>query len=306
MGRILRYNFFERKHFYKKGDNLELIIKNNEVSIQNLETETLYLIGTIDCAFGNIIAVLEEEFPEAKNSTSENYTTKYAENNISKIKNKFSDNPQTSKSTQIYGLQCSAEVLYDINCLLNDSDKWAIIKNKGEKKKGEYKLKITMRDVEIWRVHHNIKKSIMPLDRVNVDFTKGIKVDISSFKDIFYGLLYFYASNKLHLVRCEHCKRWFATESLKNKYCDRNSTVIGYTHLKCMQAVKNLNQNARRIKKRIYNYLTNYAHSDSSIDNFLNQCANYTNSAEKCSAQVLTEYISFLKNYRHKTKHKEV
>ena len=185
---------------------------------------------------------------------------------------------------------------------------------KGVKQKGKYKINLTMRDIEVWRVHHNITKSVIPFDWNNVDYSKGLRIDdISSFYELFYGLLYYYAFNGMKLVKCEHCGRWFATDNFKNKYCHRNSTVEGYTHLVCEQAVRNLYQQIKRKRKVIYNSIINQEYNTKKYveyevierekETFIKKCNEYKSKLdEMATAEIITEYLTFLNSYRGEMK----
>ncbi len=75
-------------------------------------------------------------------------------------------------------------------------------------------------------------------------------------------------------VKCSHCGKWYFTDTLKQKYCKRESPYPGYTHLKCEQAVRNIKQQLRRKRNRIYNYL--YKHRDENdVNSFLQIIAPY-------------------------------
>ena len=287
---------------------LQLVIDDENVKVIKDDLGG-YKLGTVKNAFGNILAVLEQQFPFAVNSTPKAYSKYF----ISRFKNSLETNT-AEKEILLYGLKCSAYYLFDINLFLSDSDRWCYISKRGIKQKGEYKINLTMQDVEIWRVHHNITKAVIPVDWNNVDYAKGLRIDnITSFYELFYGLLYYYAFNGLKLVKCEHCGRWFATDNFKNKYCHRNSTVEGYTHLVCEQAVRNLYQQIKRKRKVIYNSIINQEYNTKKYveyevierekETFIKKCNEYKSKLdEMATAEIITEYLTFLNSYRGEMK----
>ena len=102
-------------------------------------------------------------------------------------------------------------------------------------------------------------------------------------------------------MKCEHCGRWFATTTLKNKYCPRKSTFSGYTQHNCEQAVRNISQELQGEKKRIYNAMTTYTtnYGNEEINNFLDKCSVFRDKIKnRASVENLSEYWEFLKNYK--------
>ncbi len=273
---------------------MQLDINSRNVSIADFPNSCL--IGNTENALGDIVSTLEQKFPFAVNSTPQSYS-EY-------IEKKFSNFLQckTETKTDIFGLKCSADYLFDINLFLNNSAE-----------KG--KIRLTMQSVEIFRVHHNITKSAIPIDWNNVDYSKGLRIDnITSLYELFYGLLYYYAFNGLKLAKCEHCGRWFATNNFKNKYCQRKSTVIGCGVKKnCEAAVRYLCQKTKIIRKSVYNSIRNQANNtkkyvkddviQSEIFDFSSKCDDFKNRLKEAySAEVFTEYLKFLQNYRAEMK----
>lgn len=232
-----------------------------------------YLLGTTPCAFGNVVSVFQNEFP-IKNYADTEVLTETIVNLIS----------GKEKQKCIWGLYVNASILHTIYSFFDNKDK----------------IVLTLKDVENFRITHNITATYLPINAVKID--DGIKFcNIKSAKEIVYGLLFYYAYNDYKLVKCEHCGRWFATKTLKNKYCPRNSTFLGYTKHNCEQAVRNISQELQREKKRIYNsmtiYTTNYGNEE--INNFLDKCSVFREKIKnRASVENLSEYWEFLKNYK--------
>ena len=78
-------------------------------------------------------------------------------------------------------------------------------------------------------------------------------------KDIIFSNIHFALNNGYKFIQCAHCGRWFFKSggviNSRTKYCKRKSPFKGYEHLECEQAVRNINQQCSRIKKRIRNRL---------------------------------------------------
>jgi len=93
--------------------------------------------------------------------------------------------------------------------------------------------------------------------------------------------------------QCHHCGTYFATNSLKNKYCNDNSPYENYTHLDCEQAVRNIKQKLSRRRKIAYNNIWTYR--DVNIDPFLEEFWELNDKVkERSSVQNLKELEYFL------------
>ncbi len=269
---------------------MDLTISKQEC-VLSLDIPNGYILGTPNNALGNIISVLNDEFPGVAELSSSEYANLIASSITSGVK----------QVKEIWGLKCTPDQVFNINEFLNNSDRWSEISKNGVKEKGKFKIDLTLQDVEIWRVRHHIKKSATPSDWLNIDYSQGLIInDVTSIYDVVYGLLYYYAFNGLKLVKCEHCGRWFATSTLKNKYCSRKSTFPGYTHLNCEQAVRNIMQNCGRIKNRIDIKAaatpTAQLHTNAFVNDFFKQCEPlYLSVKESPTVENLSKYHAFLK-----------
>lgn len=79
--------------------------------------------------------------------------------------------------------------------------------------------------------------------------------------DILYSILHFLAFNEYRINKCPHCEKYFATHTLKQKYCTGYSPCLG--HLRCEQAVRNITQTFTRNHDKIYHNL----YSNSTLEN---------------------------------------
>lgn len=105
------------------------------------------------------------------------------------------------------------------------------------------------------------------------------KVEDVIFSVLHYLLLFRY---KFYL-KCNHCGRYFAARTHKQKYCFRGSPYQNFEHLDCEQAVRNIKQKLARRKKSIYTKLSNYADNQSFYD-FLDQYDVYKEAVDKCAS----------------------
>ena len=235
--------------------------------------EGVYDFGSIECSIGNIIEVLEKEFP-ATSYVETGYTTK-------RIRDKLAGKSITKT---LWGFKENGFTIQAIHIFLSGRDK----------------IELTMQEIEDFRILYGLGIKHTPLNICDVNEGLQIK-NATSILDMVFHLLYYYTLNNLKLVKCEHCGRWFVTSSLKNKYCTRNSTVAGYTHLNCEQAVRNIKQQCGRKKNRIETKANNAInlkkHSvvSSFVDDFVNECYVYLDEiSKKNSAENLSNYLLFL------------
>lgn len=90
-----------------------------------------------------------------------------------------------------------------------------------------------------------------------------------SLADIICSVWHYLILHDYKFARCNHCGRYFATQTLKKQYCDRNSTYKNFEHLNCEQAVRNIKQKLARRKNSAYTYLSNYY--EGGVDLFLEE-----------------------------------
>ena len=236
--------------------------------------EGAYDFGSIECSIGTIIEELEREFP-AKNYVETGYTTK-------RIRDKLAGKSITKT---LWGFKENGFTIQAILIFLSGRDK----------------IELKKEEIEEFRIMYGLSVKHTHLNMCDVN--EGLLVkNATSILDIVFHLLYYYTLNNLKLVKCEHCGRWFDTSSLKNKYCTRNSTVAGYTHLNCEQAVRNIKQQCGRKKNRIETKannanksdVLNHSYSEFVVD-FQKQCDFYIEKiSEKLTVENLSDYLCFL------------
>ena len=84
-----------------------------------------------------------------------------------------------------------------------------------------------------------------------------------SLEEVLFALwhyLIFHGYTKFN--QCHHCGTYFATKTLKQKYCTQKSPYKGYTNSNCEQAVRDIKRKLARRKKSIYTNLGTYYSED--------------------------------------------
>ncbi len=104
----------------------------------------------------------------------------------------------------------------------------------------------TIDDIEELRISNRMTANFLPSHGC-IQFDK-----LNSVRHVIIALLYFYAVNGYKLTICKHCGRWFATKSLKELYCSKNSSFPGYERYTCGEAVKRIKDKLER--KRLSEY----------------------------------------------------
>lgn len=127
-----------------------------------------------------------------------------------------------------------------------------------------------------------------------------------NFRGVVFSILYFYLIKGFKIVSCPHCGKYFATRTLKQKYCTRKSPYNGYEHLNCEQAVRNIKQECTRHKKKIYNYFVTHSedmYGGDEMRDFLNECDLMSRTIQKYpSMDNLKKYDDYLVSQLKKLK----
>lgn len=126
----------------------------------------------------------------------------------------------------------------------------------------------------------------------------------SEMTDIFFSTIHFALENGYKFAKCPHCDREFLKNGGRSgsnkKYCGRKSPFVGYEHLECEKAVRNITQEIQREKKRVYNSIVReHQSTEQIVYDFLDECAAYMSKVkENASVQNLSEYWHYLLSYR--------
>lgn len=138
----------------------------------------------------------------------------------------------------------------------------------------------------------NIKQLLENTDKSTHQFVYSCY----SVEDIMFSVLHYLVFYKYKFAKCDHCGNYFATKTLKQKYCNRKSPYKSqykihtdksrkgdYTHLHCEQAVRNIKQDLVRRQKWVYSHLQKSYEPDAA-DKFYNEYLTYKDAVDKCSS----------------------
>ena len=261
---------------------MEMVIDNikNIVYIKK-EKDPGRNLGTIDCAFGNMISAIESF------SDYDNYDT--AEAALEILRRSFNGQ---DKVIEMFGFNTS---IFAINNII-----FQILGNNNEMVFSEH-------DMNVIRLTYNIQVNDKPLKAHDYECKNGMRFNsINSVVDELYCLLYYYTFNNMKLKRCAHCGKWFAKNSSgsanNEKYCNRMSPFIGYEDRTCKKAVKDIKDmlekrrisEYERLRLRAAEFEAN--HRDK-FNYFVEACNIYKDKIKKgASVELLQEYKSFLFN----------
>ncbi|MFQ9513024.1 MAG: hypothetical protein ACLR19_05195 [Clostridia bacterium] len=87
--------------------------------------------------------------------------------------------------------------------------------------------------------------------------------------DVPFAILHFLLRNDYKFKRCEHCEKFFATHSYKQKYCTRKSPLLKYSNLECGEAVNKAMVDLRKRKSTIYTNINR--HHPENLNDFLDE-----------------------------------
>jgi len=109
---------------------------------------------------------------------------------------------------------------------------------------------------------YDIQSEIKSYGNAPVQFVYTCKSNNDVMASILHYLLFF----DYKFSKCQHCGKYFATKTFKQKYCNRKSPYAGYGylvnaykgygHLVCHDAVRNIRQSLARRYQDINEYLT--------------------------------------------------
>lgn len=188
----------------------------------------------------------EKEYAFGKTITVDNRTQYVA--TVSTILYLMEDSYSTQQPIDLHKielLKSYLDITFQFTPLKKSLNKWApYLKNS-----------VTTYELPIHYSHYSIS-SALKFDVTDLDF---YSYNCYSLSDLIYAILHYLALCKYKFNKCPHCGRYFATTTYKQKYCHMGSPYLGYEHLYCEQAVRNILQDLRRLRKRIfYNLYENY------------------------------------------------
>ncbi len=166
----------------------------------------------------------------------------------------------------------------------------------------------------IKRIPSNHQTKELSFDFYHTSYEKAISYDVTAFHNYFYqcysqadiifAIFHFLVLCKYKFKKCEHCGKYFATQTLKQIYCYRNSPYPKYEHLECCDAVKDIKQSLRRTRRKIEKNL--YNNQPLKNDNFITKSAELLDTAKKHptieNISKAFDYINTDKWYKRKKK----
>jgi len=123
-----------------------------------------------------------------------------------------------------------------------------------------------------------------------------------SMEDIIFSVFHYLILMNYKFNLCKHCSKYFATTTLKRKFCNRKSPYPKYEHLECEQAVRNIKQLLARRRKVIYDKLSIY-YAYAVLEEFLFFCDRKKDDVD-CAPNIynLNDYEKFLSKDNIKAK----
>jgi hypothetical protein len=117
----------------------------------------------------------------------------------------------------------------------------------------------------------------------NRDTANRFIYSCSSMEDVIFSVLHYLVLFKYKFGKCNHCSNYFATQTLKQKYCNRKSPYKEYEHVDCEQAVRNIKQKCVRRMGHVCSNLNEFYEQDVSII-FNNVYEVYKKAVDECSS----------------------
>lgn len=262
---------------------MQLIIDSskNQVSLSDFP-DIGYQLGTIENSFGNVLSMLESEFPKAAGANPVFWVSDFMED----AKSGFS----ADRKKKIWGFYERGSSLWDARQFLSEH-------TNAFTNPGVYYP--DLREVEDLRIKHRIELvPVASLDRSMLSFNR-----ISRPFHVIYGLLYYYAFFGFGLKSCRVCGRLYAVrkKEAQSRYCNRKCSytdIHGKTTIydSCQIAQETILDRCRKREKKIDKRLDRYLpRNDPSFYHFSYRAADLRDRAKNLpSLQNLHEYERFL------------
>ena len=255
-------------------DMITISIDQAKTIIVNPDVQAQWTLKTVN-AFGDIYAKLEQYF---QGISTDSLASAIIQRTIDGITDKPLDDP-----IKILGCPELGQSFLDMQSFID----------------GKSILSPTLRDIEQMRINHFMRANYLPVslsDPSSMRF-EGLK----TVSQVLIAVLYYYAFNDYKIVRCRHCGKWFATQTLKEQYCKRISPcfgdiINGKEKLPCEQAVRNIKQKQSRRHNAIYSNL--YNTHPLRVDAFLIESYELQEAIKKApSVENFKKYEDFLNKY---------
>ena len=255
---------------------LNISIGSENAVVQNPATYSQWTVKTTEI-FGTVYATLERHFCHIP---QDELPEKIAERIWKRIRGEADEN-----EAWIFHVKEIGTHYFDLKSFIDDRET----------------IVPTLKEIEEMRIRYSMTSNYLPVQFGDQDSMRFEK--LASVTQVMIAILYYYAFNGYKLVRCKHCGKWFATKTLKEKYCKRISPcfgeiITGKTPLPCEQAVRNIKQKQSRRRRNIYEYLCNYATYQEEIDEFKEQCKRFREAITNApTVKNFQEYEAFLDRY---------
>lgn len=265
---------------------LEIIINEEKTIVENTIMRCKWTLNTSDF-FGDVFYKLEHYFPEISPKAVEENIKHYY---LGKLNGKPVEPPGI-----IFGCAETGETLLNLIGYIEDT-------TKHDKCANHSYISPTLKELEEFRIANRMASNYLP-DRFDEENSIRFS-NLDTVTHVLIASLYFYAYHDYKIARCQHCGKWYATKTLKKKYCNRispcfGSIIKGKESLSCEQAVRNILQKCSRIKNRIETKTRQTAaaqrHESIFEDNFRKQCEHFYKAAKSDpTVENLTNYHNFL------------
>ena len=174
---------------------LDIYIDTENTIVHNTNTQGKWTIET-PLFFGDIFATLEKNFPNFDYTQMSNTIVNHISNKLIGKK---------EQNSYLFHCEEYGVTLYQLLSFIDD----------------KIVLTPTLKDIENLRITHRMTTTYLP---ININQSgdmcfKGLK----TVTQVMIAALYYYAYNGYKLKRCVHCEKWFATKTLKEEFCKRNS-----------------------------------------------------------------------------------
>lgn len=226
-----------------------------------------------DLLFGDVIATLEKYYP--KMIENREYWRNYMNDDL------FNHN-SFKINFKLWGMSEGYSALSSMYDFLQYNDG----------------VKLSLKDVEELRLEYQFESyQCYNIDNddnfISLNKKSYIFKNLKTITQVLCAVLYYYALNDYRLRKCALCGKWFATKTLKERYCKRKSTIEKYSHLTCVEAKQRIRKNNgvnNPLKKR-FNVLS------STLDRLINE--------RGLDKQVKKDFLHTAKEIREKNTEEE-
>jgi len=157
-----------------------------------------------------------------------------------------------------------------------------------------YGLKQRPHEIFAWDFRFQ-KQSELNKDEISGYYYEYTCKDIA---EIAFSVFFHQVTKGYKFSPCQHCGKYFATKTLKQKYCKRKSPYKSYEHKECEPAVKNIKKRQADRKKSVYDsFYSNIAYKNNQdrLNCFMGKCDVFKDDIKKlASVENLLKYDNYL------------